>query len=118
MGHMACVYIVALSDLFKTYFANITQKNVHWNSTLIFYVEQKLPHVDVQQFLHCTWGKRKFFLSVEKLLKWKSNVKQINASDTTKQVLTKRNGYRKINGKETITRWKDFEIFMIYLWYL
>ena len=34
--HMACVYIVALSDLFKTYFPNITQKKDHWNSTLIF----------------------------------------------------------------------------------
>ena len=34
MGHMTCLYIVALSHLFKTCFLNLTQKKVHWSSTL------------------------------------------------------------------------------------
>ena len=69
---MARVYIFAYIDRFHKYFSKYYRKKFTWVKLLLFSVEPRYFHVDVQQFLLCACGKRKFFLFAAKLLEWKS----------------------------------------------
>ena len=57
---------------FINIFRNATEKSSLEFNSYSFSVEPRYFYVDVQQFLLCACGKRKFFLSASKLLEWKS----------------------------------------------